>query len=451
MIGPFETRRELQAETIGAFRAALALTLDSLQLSGDQERELFTAVAGARGLELGRACTSLAALCVDRGIPNAGEHHARLLCGMNALNHLRMILGPRVGEELEEEAFYYTEPVMNARDIPGAVFDQAERVFHIPSADLPGFAALASVTPKLTGAEWNTLQPVLQTVGNSISDSFDRGIVMRMVAANAPELLEAARANRGRPLSPNQIWRTVIGGRPPRGLSADNLGARMYETGANSLFKRALALNPDADRDGLQGLLQFNLGRGIPFQTLHRAFQPGGRLGLADIRLSPPVPGSLADYTEGNAYGLVTDWRRRQNGPDGRPSMMIIETPGVGNFSAPHLPLSDAENVADNLIFAAIMDHCRTACRTDLQFRRVMQSLSQAGTVHLRMLAEYLPGLSTSEHGHMDSTVTPQANGDVVVELGNGPDDRPFGAHIRITVTPEGKTTIDDIGVELRG
>ncbi|MDR1360089.1 MAG: hypothetical protein LBJ82_03815 [Deltaproteobacteria bacterium] len=451
MIGPFGNRSELQAEASGAFRAALALTLDSLQLSGARERELFTAVAGEKGLELGRACACLADLCVDRDIPKAGEHQAQLLCSMNALNHLRMLLGPRVGEEVEEEPFYYTEP-MDVRDIPGIVHDKAERVFSIRAADLPGFAALAAVTPKLTGAEWNTLQPLLQTVGNSIPDNFDRGIVMRMVSANAPELLEAARANPGRPLSPDRIWRTVIGGRPPRDLSADNLGARMYETGANRLFERARALNPDADRDSLQNLLQFNLGRGIPFQTLYKAFQPGGRITLADIRLDPPALSSLRGYTEDNAYGLVADWQRRKNGPDDRPSMLTIENPGGdGSFVIPHVSLSEEENVADNPIFAAIMDYCRGVCRSELQFQRVVQSLSQASTVNLRLLAECLPGQTTSEHGHMDSTVRPQPNEDVVVELANGPDDRPFGAHIRITVTPEGEATIDDIGVELRG
>jgi hypothetical protein len=80
-----------------------------------------------------------------------------------------------------------------------------------------------------------------------------------------------------------------------------------------------------------------------------------------------------------------------------------------------------------------------------------MQSLSQASTILLRMLAENFSGISFSEHSHLDSTVTPQPNGDIVVELANGADDRPFGAHMQITVTPAGEITVTDIGVELRG
>ena len=111
-----------------------------------------------------------------------------------------------------------------------------------------------------------------------------------------------------------------------------------------------------------------------------------------------------------------------------------------------------AENTPGNPIFATIMQRCRSICRSDLQFQRVMQCLSQAGTVHLRTLMEQMICVPQRlEHMHLDSTVTPKPNGDIVVKLANNADDRPFGAQIQITVTPAGETTVTDIGVELRG
>jgi hypothetical protein len=67
------------------------------------------------------------------------------------------------------------------------------------------------------------------------------------------------------------------------------------------------------------------------------------------------------------------------------------------------------------------------------------------------MLADFFPGLSLSEHSHFDSTVTRQPNGDIIVAFVNNADDRPFGAHIQITVSTSGETKVTDIGVELRG
>lgn len=450
LVGSLRLQGSAKDEVYGAYKAALTLALDDLQLTPQQTVDLFDMVSGPRGVALGRSLVSMASLCEHLKIPDAGVKKAGLMGGMSGMDNLRLILGPRVGVAVDENLFYYAE-AMDVQDISGSVFAAAESVLHIRSTDMPGYAALSMVAPKLTRADWDTLLPILQTVGNSFDNRYDHEYATKMVAANARELLVAAEANRGRPLNPTQIWRTVIGGNAPEGTTADNLGTRMYETAIARIVQRAQAINPDKPVAALQPFIQFYLSKGIPFQTLYNAYQPGGRLVLEDLRFGAPTLSSLSGYSGSNAYGLTTDWGRRQASRNGNPSMMTINTGSDKGFVIGHRSIPEGENVADNPIFVRIMERCRSITRSDLQFRRVMQSLSQAGTINLRMLAESFPGLTLSEHSHFDSTVTPQPNGNILVEFRNSEDDHPFGAHLQITITPTGETSVTDIGVELRG
>ncbi|MCL1889259.1 MAG: hypothetical protein FWF99_01980, partial [Desulfovibrionaceae bacterium] len=451
-VGRFDAQAQgkVKDEVYGAYRAVLSLALQKLGPDLGQMAALFDLVSRDKGLEAGCNLMALSTRC------ESGHQvvlRDRLLGGIMALDNLRMILGPRVGQEVDESPLYYYGE-METRNISGALLQKAED-YGLKSADFPGYAALSLVTPKLTRAEWNALLPLMEMVGQGLTDyNFEHGIALKMVAANARELLVAQAANQGAPLSPEQVWQTVLGERSAGGLDADNLGSRLLNVAATRLFQRVQAMFPDADRDMLGPTLLFGLGQaGIPFQSMYNACSPGGRLGLEDYRLGRPSLSSLDGYDAQNAYGLVTDWSRRESGRDGIPSTMTIYSGEGQGFMMTHKDLSQAENVAANPFFVRIMDQCRHLCTgSDLQFMRVMQSLSQASTIHLRMLAEIgFPGMTLSEHSHFDSTVRRMDNGNVVVELTNGPDDHPFGGRMQITITTAGEATITDMSVELRG
>ena len=450
MTGSFKAHDKVTGEVSGAYQAALTLALDALQPSRGQEMALFELVSGAEGMQLGRSFVHVAQLCETSQQPNIHQKKYGLLAGMSALNTLRMLLGQRTGVAVEDEPLLYTEE-MSIQDIPGSVFVAAADALNLKSTDIPGYAALSLVTPKLTEEQWRTLMLVIQMVGKGFTAPHDHDFSMKMVAAYARELLEAAEKNRGKPLSPAQIWQTVIGDKAPADITADNLGARMYETAASRLFQRAWGVPSTFDADTLKKLAQHALSKGIPFQTLLKAYQAGGTLGLTDSRFGAPHVASLPTYTMDNAYGLVTDWGRRKPDAKGNPSVMTIYTNDGQGFLIAHKPIPPGENTAENPIFVEIIKKCRSICHSDLQFQRVMQALSQASTMHLKFLAATLPGRTFSEHSHMDSTVTPQPDGSIIVRLANGPEDRPFGAHIQITVTAAGEATVTDMGLELRG
>lgn len=440
--------------TYSGYIAALTLAVDAAHVTPGQTKEFYEAISGPQGIMLGRSLVGMAsAYKLSRAsIPDAYLKAGYLLGGLAGMDNLRLLLGARAGVAVEENPFYYHRGEdMGVQDIPGPVFTAMARELGFRSTDFPGYAALSMVAPKLTHPQWKTLQPVLRMVGESIPDHFDHDLALKMTAANARELLAAAEENPGTPLSPGQIWRAVLGDDAPEDVTADTLGARMYETATARMLERVQGAFPDATMETTGFSIKQSLGQGIPFRTLHNACQPGGQLGLEDMRFDAPILPSLAGYDAGNAYGLVADWGRRGASSDGTPSMMTIETGSGSGFAIVHHPIPDQENVADNPTFTAIMKHCRSACSSDIQFQRVMQCLSRAGAENLRLLAETFPGMTLREDSHFDSTVSPKPDGSVVVTLANGAQDRPFGAHIQITVTPAGEATVSDIGVTLRG
>jgi hypothetical protein len=437
----------------GAFRAVLAMGLESLRLEPDQERALYNLLSGDQSRQLGNGCLALAEQCREHAVPDAEMHSADLRLVATGADDLRMILGRKLGEEVKEDPDYYSSNSVHARDIPAGMREAAEQLLNIRFNVFSGDLALSMLVPKPTQEEWDALLPILQTVGTSISHHMDNETVSKMVAANAPELLAALQANGGRPLSPAQIWETVIGGPAPEGLNEDNLGVRMYEGAVSRLYQRLHAMNPDREFDEpTQTLLRAALVQGIPFKSLYDAYKPQGSLSIQDARFSSFTLSSPIDTLD-NAYGLPRDWPRRKSSPSGVPSRMTI-TDGDGNgVIMHHHAVPDDENVPDNPTYVEIIDRCRGICKNhELQCRAVVNCLSQASTVMMRMLSEKFAGYGRlDEHSHMDSTVSPLDNGDVVVELSNGPDDRPFGGHMRILVTPEGETTITDCSVQLRG
>ena len=449
-INPFEAQRKAANEVYGAYKTALSLALDALQLRPDQNVALFDLVSGEAGQEV---VHSIAGLITSSEFETqaTGKYRGPLMGCTMAMDNLRVIMGPRVGVQVAEDPLgIVDEHNRNIRDIPGALFDAAKIALRFRSTDLPGHAALARLSPALTHDQWDTLMPIMQMAGMSIKDDYDHDAALNMVAANARELLAAADANRGRPLSPAQIWQTILGDRAPGDITANNLGARMYATATERIYQRIEAAFPDQAR-GLKDLTPIPLGSGIPFQTIYNAYLPGAKIGMEDLRFAQGGLSTLRNYGPDEAYGLTTDWGRRAPSADGTPSLMTIHTSASGGAAIAHRPIPHEENMPENPIFVKIIENCRSISRSDLQFRRVMQSLSQASTVQLRMLSEYLPGFQLSEHSHFDSTVMPQPNGDIIVRLANAPNDRPFGAHIEITVSPNGESAVTDIGLETRG
>ena len=449
-IGKLPLDGSCEGQRHGAMSVALQLVMGGKNLSPIQARALYDLVSGDEGKLLGGSATGMAIACQmhNEDVGNADMKTAGLLGVVAILDNMRLLLGKSLGLNPEQNPFYYGE--IQPQSIPTGVISDMNKAFGLSAKDLPGYEALNQLDPPLDAAQWNALLPMMSMTAKGVENSNKCGIILCMMAANAPELL-AARTKAGKELTPAQIWQVVIGGKPPRGLNAENLGETMHRHALVTLVKlgsQTSEIPPEAMEPGVS----FSLGEGIPFKKLVAAMTPGGKLTLDDIRFKDSFRlSSLSQYTEDNAYGLTTDFPRRKKDPvTGTPSSISIS--GNDGFSAAYLHsrIADADNKPGLGVYQAIMTDCRSICKSDLQFMRVMQCLSQASTINMRALAQMLPGQSLDEHGHALVRVTEQPNGDILVEVASGPNIKHLGGSMKILVDPNGKTTVQELSVEFK-
>lgn len=449
-IGKLELPKTSEDQRYGALPVAIQLLLANQNLIPAQKRALYNLVSGDEGKKLGGASIGMASVCQlsKENINKLQDKLAGLLGTVTVMDNIRLILGKELELDPEMNPLYYEE--IEPRNISPGIIKDMESVFRLDSKELPGYEALNMLSMPLSKAQWNALMPMMDMISKGISTSFECGIILRMVASNAPELL-AAQAGKGRELTPADIWEVVIGGKPPKGLKAENLGMSMFNHATAALLKLGTQTSQVAP-ESMELVIMGTLGLGVPFKTLLANVKPGGELTLDDVRFKDNFRlSSLENYQENTAYGLTTDFPRRKNEPvTNLPSMVLIQPDGGHPTAYLHLRVSEEDNKPELQLYQDIIDKCQDISDSDLQFRRVMQCLSQASTINMRILSELLPGQSLGEHDHTITQVKAQPNGDVLVEIDRGEHTRPLGGRMKILVAPDGKVTMQELRVQFK-
>lgn len=449
-IGKLALSKTSEDQRYGALPVALQLLMGGKNLTPAQSKTLYDLVSGNEAKLLGGSAVGMATACQQHSkeVAKADEKTGGLLGTVTVMDNMRMILGKQLGLNPEADPFYYGE--IEPQNIPAGLITDMNKAFGLNSKDLPGYEALSLHTPPLSQMQWNVLLPMMNSIAKGVKTSFDCDIILRMVSANAPELL-IAKAGKDRDLTPAEIWKVVIGGKTPRGLKMENLGEAMHKHAVSTLVKlgtQTSQIPPEA----MAPMMGYNLGQGIPFKTLVAAMKPGGKLSLDDIRFKGSFGlSSLSNYYAGNAYGLTTDFPRRQRDPVTDELSYISITPQHGNsMISLHIPVEDKDNTPEYYQYQGIMTRCREITKSDLQFMRVMQCLSQASTVNMRVLSEMLPGQFLSEHAHAFVRVNEQPDGSVLVEIANGEHVKPIGGQMKLLVDTQGEVTLLDLEVRFK-
>ncbi len=436
-----------EAEKFRALPVALMMAVRSGALSAEAGTALHAALSGEPGKNLGGAFVTFSDLCLQqRGLP---LQNAALSNGMQIMNLLRHELAKKQGTAGDFDPMFYTSQQPSPADIPGEVCDRCLSIVPNRALVFPGVTALSHVRPRLTQEEWNALTPVMHMATAGMERAVrECEALQRCLAANARELLAAIRAKGDAPLTPEDMWRVIMGENAPAALGPRNAGALLYHSMRQRLASLARVAFPDIEGPVLENKSEDALGSGISFAALRRLLQPGGKLTLDDCQACPLGLPALTEVHPGNAFGLTTDFMRREASiRELPPTITITRADGSGSV-IPNVGITPETNTPDNPVFQKIIALCHNVCRTDAQFRRVMQSLSQASTANFRSLSRKIPGFSLSEHNYYTMDVAPQADGNVVVTIASDPG-RPEQARMRITVTPAGDGTIT--ALELSG
>jgi hypothetical protein len=267
--------------------------------------------------------------------------------------------------------------------------------------------------------------------------AIDSEFALAMISSTGPDLLAVLQANGGKDLSNAQVWQAVLGSpMPPDVTDADNIfGARLFED-----FKtRYLAAARETAPEVSEYLLEQNLNVTCFSQMLspRRMLEltlPGGGITLTDLGVSTGM-GTLRNYDQTTAYGLVTDFRRRDKG-----TVMTFEDRQGQDYVVQPFDIPDTENTPDHPIFQEIIGKVGAMTQSEAQTARVLQAFSQAGVISARMLSTAFPGTYMSEHGNFSVTAKEQDNGTVVIDIVSDPS-LPLTFAQQFTVNTDGSHT----------
>ena len=363
-----------------------------------------------------------------------------MFAATRVMEELRMEAGSRLGIRVEREPFFFQQTVSEVGDIGGEVMTNINGLRRDTFSDLD--IALGRVTPHLNAAQMETLRGIAGRLEVSVPQE-SRFLIPYLMQGNARALLAAQDANGGQPLSASQIWRAVTRHSAPWTLKENALGGRLLGH-VVSTYDRALGIScPDMDPVLREQSVLSAFNMGLSFPKLMDLTRPGARLTQDDIGLDLGMS-SLKDYGPGNAYGLVTDFRRR-----GRNTVMRMESADGRGMQTQPFGIPDAENVPTHPMFTALIAHVRSMTASSAQMARTLQAFSQAALVMARVMSTTFPGVQFSEHGDFSVTAVQREDNTVTVDIDSDPA-LPLRFRQRYVIEPGGNHRCTEFVMERR-
>ncbi|MDR3322974.1 MAG: hypothetical protein LBS89_02085, partial [Zoogloeaceae bacterium] len=335
------------------------------------------------------------------------------LLAMSAMmNAVRM----EADAQSQVDPMFFSDTLNHVREVPGG-HNGCMNVL----ADMAGSAisasvrALSSHTPPYSLEERNILLPIAEKISQSGGNAPLAGTLDLWVNAAGRDLLAAQRANNGKPLTNAQIWQSITGFPMPRGVSGANFGARMVAEVSARYRQAILAAVPDTPEHEIESNLTTGVFLQISPKRLLELARPGAALTLAELSGDTHMS-SLVDYGPDTAYGLCTDFRRRDPG-----TVMTFENAAGDGFVIQPFHIPDNENNPEHPVFQRIINTVRDMSVSEAQTARILQAFSQAGVIDAHAFSAAFPGVPFSEHGNFSVTAKQREDGAVVVDIASDP------------------------------
>lgn len=338
--------------------------------------------------------------------------------------------------------FYYSYEVTHPSQVPAGESIGCMR-------ELSSFAGrkisntervLAMHIPPFSKEEWDFLSSAADNLLESAGRHRFKSFIPNMVASASDELFRAMAANKGKPLSPKQLWECLIGGKAPSDLNKENAGAVIIGSFTDKYMKLQKAADPSASKETILQNTMLNFNLGVSPKKMLELTKPGASLSLADIRADMSMS-SLRDITEDNAFGLVTDFRRQDFN-----ALLSFKSSNGDTLSVhPHF-IDDNSNNPDYPLFKDIIAKVGGMTHSYGQMRRVLQAFSQASLVMARMYSTLFFGGQYSEHGNSIMEAAEQADGTVIMDI-RSDSAASLAFHIQMKIETDGshKITVFDM------
>ncbi len=365
------------------------------------------------------------------GVPK--EQAESIMRLIQSFTQLRSMAEIEMTGNSSRDPSFFAKPIDHPSEVPNGTNGcmQAIKVLlrgrNLPEAD----EVLSRHNPPFSEADWNTLRTLIGQITQRAGNSPWAFQIPYIVTASGRDLLAAIGKNGGKPLSPQQLWDTIVGGKRPSRFNETNFVQVMLNE-INVRYQRQVkAINPDIPDGLLHAVFTNNIGFGISAKKMFELLKPGAELNLQDISTEMEMS-SLRDIVPENAYGLVTDFSRQ----DPRATMSFTDVNGNTYAVHPHA-IDDEHNNAQHPEFIAIMNTVRGMTQSDVQFRRVMQAFSQASLISPRLFSSLFPGVQYNEHGNFAMKATQQPDGSVIVDISTD-ETMPLVMHEQFRIEADG-------------
>lgn len=348
-----------------------------------------------------------------RRLPGVTGSQAAAIMGlMQSMTQIRSLAEIEITGNSEIDPLYFAEGIDHPSQVPNGVNGCMQAVKSLVGSSLNrADEVLSRHVPPLSEQNWDELKNIIGQMTNSAGNCQWSFQIPYIVTACGTDLLRAIDDNKGKPLSPQQMWDVMVGGKRPSGLSGENFAANMLNA-ANERYQRQIkAVNPDTPEPVIMSMFTNNLSLGVSPKKMFELVKPNGVLRLEDIH-SEMAMSSMRGIEPKNAFGLAMDFRRQ----DPRATLSFTDSGGRTLQVHPH-EISDSENNSSNPEFVGIMSKVRGMTHSEAQFRRVMQAFSQASLISPRMYSNLFPGVEYSEHGNFAMSAAEQPDGSVIMDI----------------------------------
>lgn len=332
---------------------------------------------------------------------------------LQTMTQFYMKAGVYLNGNAELEPGYFIDMISHPSEMPGGCSGMVFPLKGLVSGNVIGSVheALSMHKASLNARDWNRMAALIQELEQHAAGSGWSFLLPFLAAASSESLLAAMDKNKDKPLTPNQIWDAMIGGKRPSGLKGENYAGVMLDAFTAEYHRRVKVLIPNIKESELMNSVPGIVGLGITPKKLLELAVPGSSLSLDDIHIEMEMT-SMKNIVPETAYGLVTDFARR----DARSTMNFIDAQGSSLTVHPH-PIDRERNNAANPEFAAIINKVRSFTHSEAQFKRVMQAFSQDSLGSPRAFSQLFPGVLYSEHGNFVMSAQEQADGSVLFDV----------------------------------
>lgn len=407
----------------------LGFAMKNVKLTNAQALALFENLNGSLAQNVASTFNWAADLC--EGSP---QKMALMIGTPQMMSLLRMLAEVKAKGNADIESMFFSGSIDGAHQISGGFNGMMNALRKRLGLKIisDSHIALSDHVPPYGREEWGVLDALIQRLEPTVKNPGEQIILPNLISNAGTKILHAVDKNGE--IQTKDLWRALVGSKCPSHVNDENFFETAYAVLYGNYAKQYKKACPNVKEYFVRQMFMSTLKLGFSAEKLIELAKPGASISLGDISYCMDMS-SLRGYTEENAFGLVTDFSRKNS-----QTTLSFQNAQGNSYSLKPFHISEDKNNANHPEFIRIMDMVKSMTHSDAQFRRVMQAYSQASLIAPRTFSQVFPGVQYSEHGNFQISAREQADGSVLVDIRTD-DKQPLLMHEQFKIKTDGSHT----------